>query len=78
MSARDAVKKVKRNPAGMGGTLPKSSSSDVIHDWCMCFCCGIHGAARHRKGIKRGTGSARRRQGKAYIRDALENIGEES
>ena len=75
MSAKTVVNRVNNNPNGMGGTLPKSSSSDVIHDWCMCFCCGIHGAARHRKGIKKGTHSARRRQGQQYIKDELERMG---
>ncbi len=34
-------------------------------------CCGIHGAARERKGIKKGTSSARRRLSKEIIQNAL-------
>jgi hypothetical protein len=34
-------------------------------------CCGIHGAARERKGIKHGTVTARRRWDKTVIQQAL-------
>jgi len=37
-------------------------------------CCGIHGAARERKGRKRGTSAARRRHEKELIRGELEEV----
>lgn len=48
-------RKVKKSASSMYNTLP-SSESLRHHDWCH----GIHGAARWRRGIKKGTSTARR------------------
>lgn len=67
MSASEVMSRVKKNPASMANGLP-STESVRHYDWC----CGIHGAARHRKGVKRGTSAARRRDEKRIIRAAME------
>lgn len=66
MSAGGVVRKIQRNDGSMHNGLP-SSESMKRND----YCCGIHGAARERKGIKRGTSSARRRLDKAVIQDEV-------
>lgn len=68
MSAGGVKEHVRRNAASMSGKLP-STQSMRHYDWC----CGIHGAARHRKGIKRGTSAARRRVDKELISRELKN-----
>jgi len=74
MSANVVVRRVEGNPSGMGGTLPKSSNSDHIWEWGHCFCCGIHGAARERKGVKDGTHAALRRHGKRVIKQEMDDL----
>jgi hypothetical protein len=68
MSASGVRKRIEKNAAGMGGRMNPASS------WTSCTVCGIHGAARARRGIKKGTSAARRRyeQGlvEAGLRDA--------
>jgi hypothetical protein len=69
VSAGVVYERVERNAASMVGPLPSTQS--VRHrDWC----CGIHGAARHRKGIKRGTSAARRRFEKVVIQRELADL----
>lgn len=55
--------RVDKSPQTMANTLPSSESIKHM-DWC----CGIHGAARWRRGAKRGTSAARRRLEKDEIR----------
>ncbi len=62
MSAGGVFSKVQHNPATMANTLPSTQS---MRHWDNC--CGIHGAARRRKGIKRGTSAARRRFDKQIV-----------
>lgn len=69
MSAKLVLRRVEYNSATMANTLP-SSESVKRRDKC----CGIHGAARERKGIKDGTSSARRRYDKRIILLSLEEI----
>ncbi len=64
MAAGKSYGRVVRNDASMGNMLP-SAKHGQHHD----YCCGIHGAARERKGIKRGTSAARRRHDKLVIKD---------
>jgi hypothetical protein len=69
MGAGSVVKKVKRNSATMTNALMSAKEmSGYDH------CCGIHGAARERKGIKRGTSAARRRVEKTVIKRAVEEM----
>ena len=65
MSA-DVYRQVQRNAATMSNGLPSTQSR---RHWD--HCCGIHGAARERKGIKHGTVTARRRLEKEIIQDEL-------
>jgi hypothetical protein len=65
MSAKEVLSQVKHNDASMSGHLPSTQEMKAYD-----HCCGIHGAARERKGIKKGTASARRRHDKAVIRDS--------
>jgi hypothetical protein len=62
-------KKERRDPAGMGYKLP-STLSMLGHDWG----CGIHGAARWRRGMKRGAATARRRLGQRIIEEQLRQL----
>lgn len=62
MSAGDAYRKVAKNDASMANGLP---STQVLKTFD--HCCGIHGAAKERRGIKRGTSAARRRYEKELI-----------
>ena len=62
------VKRVQDNDASMYNALP-STAVTKYED----HCCGIHGAARERKGIKRGTSAARRRHDKQVIKEEVEH-----
>ena len=62
MAAGDALKRVQKNDSTMANTLPSAQELKGYD-----HCCGIHGAARERKGIKNGTSAARRRHDKAVI-----------
>ena len=74
-------RRAKRNPQGHGygagdamplpgaGRKGHYESELVARD----HCCGIHGAARERKGIKKGTSAARRRYEKELIDQELGN-----
>lgn len=64
--------KVKRNDKSMGNGLPSAQERKTYDQ-----CCGIHGAARERKGIKRGTNAARRRYEKDLINWELDNMSED-
>lgn len=65
MAAGETMRRVKKNSSRMSNTLP-SSESIRHYDWCR----GIHGAARNRRGIKRGTSAARRRNDKEVIKQS--------
>lgn len=69
MSAGGVMNRVKNNDATMANTLP-SAESVRHHDWCR----GIHGAAKARRGIKRGTSAARRRHDQQVIKEESKNI----
>lgn len=69
MSAGKVYKRIVKNGATMANTLP-SSESEKRRD----NCCGIHGAARKRRGIKRGTSAARRRHEKDLIAQEYEQV----
>ena len=73
MSAKAVLLKVKQNSASMANTLP---STHVLKHYD--HCCGIHGAARERNGIKNGTSAARRRNDKDVILQEIEWDKEES
>ncbi len=62
MSAKGVLSLVRYNDRSMDGHLP-STKVLVWYD----HCCGIHGAMRERRGIKKGTSAARRRNDKAII-----------
>lgn len=64
MSASGVFSKVQYNAATMSNSLPSTESERHMDN-----CCGIHGAARRRKGIKRGTVAARRRLDKQIVRN---------
>ena len=64
MSAGAVNSRVEHNDATMANTL-ESSKELTRQGWDAC--CGIHGHARARKGIKRGTSAARRRHDKNVI-----------
>mgnify|MGYP001564356166 CR=1 FL=1 len=67
MSAGGAMNRVTVNASSMHNGL--ESTQSIKHcDWC----CGIHGAARFRRGLKRGTSAARRRLDKKVIVEASE------
>ena len=57
-----------------GGKRSRTKATLVMYD----HCCGIHGAARERKGIKKGTSAARRRYGKQLITAAQDSEPEYS
>lgn len=38
------------------------------------YCCGIHGAARARKGVKKATSAYRRRNDKEVIKQSMEEL----
>lgn len=67
MSAATVKGRVMHNAASMKGDLP---STEVLKGYD--HCCGIHGAARKRRGIKKGTSAARRRLERELIRKELE------
>lgn len=69
MSAGGVKARVLNNPATMKGDLP-STQSMRHRDWC----CGIHGAARFRKGIKKGTSAARRRVDKEIVEREVNDL----
>lgn len=66
MSANEVYQECQKNDASMSGNLP---SSQFLKRYD--HCCGIHGAARKRKGFKRGKNAARRRFEKRLINDIL-------
>lgn len=59
--------KIRHNDRFMQGNLASSEEMKALD-----CCCGIHGAARHRKGIKHATVTARRRNDKEIIRQEQE------
>lgn len=69
MSAHNVMRKVKNNDSRMGNSLPKTIELNMYD-----HCCGIHGAARERKGIKKGTNAARRRYEKEIIRSYIDEL----
>ena len=66
-----AVERVEVNDASMESSM---MSTDWMKgaDWCR----GIHGAARARRGTKRGTSAARRRHEKKIIAEMVEEMNE--
>ena len=58
--------RVEKNSATMANTLP---SSEFMKGYDQC--CGIHGAARARRGIKKATSAARHRVCKKIIREEM-------
>ena len=72
MSANGVLNDIKRNDRTMSNGLPSSESTKRDDQ-----CCGIHGAARRRKGIKKGTNSARRRNDKNIVSCELEEMEDE-
>lgn len=73
MSASGVMDRIINNSATMSNGLP--STQERKH-WD--HCCGIHGAARERKGIKRGTSAARRRYEKKLVEYELDTYNEET
>lgn len=71
MSAKKVFTRISKNAATMANTLPSSESTKRDDN-----CCGIHGAARKRKGIKSGTSSARRRFEKQLIENEMSEYEE--
>lgn len=63
------VTEVLKNPNSMANTLP---SAQERKGWDQC--CGIHGAARERKGAKHGASTQRRRLDKQIIESSLDEI----
>lgn len=61
------VHQVEQNDQSMSNGLPSSRKSD----WRHCYCRGIHGAARERKGLKHAKVTARRRHDKEVIKEQL-------
>lgn len=72
MSAGGVYSRVAKNAATMANTLPSTQSMRHFDN-----CCGIHGAARRRKGEKRGTSAARRRFDKEVIKEVCEELDNE-
>lgn len=64
----DVNSRVENNPETMSNTMMRTRDLKG-HDQC----CGIHGAIRERRGAKKATSAARRRQGKRYIESVLED-----
>ncbi len=62
-------KEVAKSPGSMNGELP-STRSRKRYD----HCCGIHGAARERKGIKHARTTANRRYAKLLIEEELNEV----
>ena len=58
---------VQKNPGTMANTLPSAQEQKSRHDQC----CGIHGAARERKGLKHAKVTARRRVDKELVEEGL-------
>ena len=54
-----------------GSKRSHTKATLVMYD----HCCGIHGAARERKGIKKGTSAARRRYDKGLVEKEMEQAG---
>ena len=54
--------------SSMANSLPSSQATKRMDN-----CCGIHGAAKARKGAKKATSAARRRNDKRIIKTALED-----
>lgn len=74
MSARDVMNRVRNNPRSIVGHLVSSYKLAKVYRVCLVH--GIHGAARWRKGVKRGTNAARRREGKEEIRRQMDGSEE--
>jgi hypothetical protein len=68
MSGGGVKSKVQHNDRTMANTLPKAKF------WPSDNCCGIHGAAKKRAGIKHGTVCARRRHDKEVIQQELTDL----
>jgi hypothetical protein len=66
VSASGVRKRIEKNEARMGGHLASASQ------WTSCTVCGIHGAARARRGIKKGTNAARRRHERELVQAGLQ------
>jgi hypothetical protein len=66
------TEKVIRNPGSMSNSLP--STQEMRH---FDHCCGIHGAARARKGAKHGASVSRRCNDKEIIKSLTEEMLEE-
>lgn len=69
MSAKLALNRVVKNPSTMSNTQ-LSAKELSSYDQCR----GIHGAARQRKGVKKGTNSARRRLDKKIIDVSMDEM----
>lgn len=67
MSASGFNKYVQVHPGSMSGHL-KSTNELKMYD----HCCGIHGAARERRGLKHARITALRRQAKREIENSIE------
>ena len=64
------IKEVSKNPRSMSGKeLP---STDYLKTFD--HCCGIHGAARERKGLKHAKVTARRRVDKEIVEEELSQL----
>jgi len=69
MWRRGIKKTVRKNPRSMANALPSAQELKGRNQ-----CCGIHGAARERKGLKHAKVTARRRLDKEIIEEALGEI----
>lgn len=67
MSAKNVVEGIKNNDASMTNSLP--SAEEIAR--CQDMTNGIHGAAKIRKGIKKATSAARRRNDKEIIKSEM-------
>jgi hypothetical protein len=65
---------VDTSPPPQPGSKPHRFEPELLR---YDHCCGIHGAARERKGIKRGTSAARRRHDKEVIEREMAALEEE-
>jgi len=61
--------KAQHNPSSMYNGLPSAEEMKSFD-----HCCGIHGAARARRGMKKAASAARRRQDKDIIRGEIKNL----
>ena len=88
MSAKPVLDQVRRNDRSMANTIlstkvgtgrrrgrrwSRRSKADLL---AYDHCCGIHGAARERKGMKHGTVCARRRHDAEVIAEALAEVND--